>query len=77
MTAGDEAAAEVPRPRPTEKYWTDYEDWKVRRPPARAPNPATPRDPLPAARAKKPVRLRPREEGGRPPPRPDPPSSRF
>lgn len=55
MTAGNEAAAEVPRPRPTEKYWTDYEDWKVRRPTRARAEPRDAAGPPPsAARAKKP-----------------------
>ena len=27
---GEEEHPELSRPRPTEKYWEDYEDWKVR-----------------------------------------------
>ena len=26
---GEEEHPELSRPRPTEKYWEDYEDWKV------------------------------------------------
>ena len=30
MSTASASATEVGRVRPTEKYWTDYEDWKVR-----------------------------------------------
>ena len=30
VSQGEETPDEYARPRPTEKYWEDYEDWKVR-----------------------------------------------
>ena len=35
MSTASASATDVGRVRPTEKYWTDYEDWKVR-PPTRS-----------------------------------------
>ena len=29
VSQGEETPDEYARPRPTEKYWEDYEDWKV------------------------------------------------
>jgi hypothetical protein len=31
VSQGEETPDEYARPRPTEKYWEDYEDWKARR----------------------------------------------
>ena len=74
--AGDEAAAEVPRPRPTEKYWTDYEDWKVRRPPRARAEPRDAAGSAPSRQGKK-TRAFASSRGGGPPPSPRSHSSRF
>jgi|MDSW01.2.fsa_nt_gb hypothetical protein len=50
VSQGEETPDEYARPRPTEKYWEDYEDWKVRAlNPNRAPPLPPPHQPAPPA----------------------------
>ena len=58
VSQGEETPDEYARPRPIEKYWEDYEDWKVR---ALNPNRVPPLFLLPNPRPPRPLRDKPVE----------------
>ena len=57
VSQGEETPDEYVRPRPTEKYWEDYEDWKVRtlNPKPRAAASSSPPPRPPASHTEPPV----------------------